>query len=92
MVLGAVIQGNLRLESNEPRRLQLPKDFRFSGYRIGSKYGTGAMRHSVSAELAHAEGGFAGHGPNTPHLVVPARVLKQAETTERSKGETNELE
>ena len=31
MVLGAVIQGNLRLESNEPRRLQLPKDFRFSG-------------------------------------------------------------
>lgn len=31
-------------------------------------------------------------GPNTPHLVVQARVLKQADTTERSKGETNELE
>ncbi len=43
--------------------------------------GWAALRRVVSAELAAAEGSFAGHGPITPHLVVRLAFQGKPETT-----------
>ena len=75
---GVTGRGNPQLQSNEPRRLQLPEDFRFSVWGIGSQYETGGVPPYWLVEARRAEVSFAEHGPNTSRLRRSARVLKQA--------------